>query len=238
MSAAGGAGKKVFLCLIASVLFTGAAARRSQADSPVPGKFVFEYCQSNAAWGYTLKGMFIDTEGAIWQYDHSAEKWLPSRADGLLYEFELKEKYRNATRSGAVDRAVLSAMIALIGPASRSELKRRHAGNDMGSRSYKAYLYDPAGDTYKEVMLSSQGDWTIENASDAARTLTQWLGSVFLQQRSGPDQGGDQRPRPQERIRPIRPEVKAVQKVPAPKPEIKVEQRGPFPVENSEAKDQ
>jgi hypothetical protein len=230
--------KKVFVCLVAAILFILAGTQGTRADDAVTGKFVFEYCHSNAASGYTLSGFYIDAEGSIWTYNHSGDPWSPSRADSLFYEFDLKEKYRDANKAGTVDKAVLSAMISLIEPASQTELKQRKAGNDIGSLSYMAYLYDPVGDTYKEVILSSKGDPIIENTSNAAKTLIQWLESVLVQQPSRSDLGGSQQVLPRGKIRAVNPELKVIQKIPAPQPEIRIEQKGPFPVEESEKRDQ
>ena len=100
-----------------------------------------------------------------------------------------------------------------------------------------AYLYDPAGDTYKEVVLSSKGEPFVENPSNAARTLIQWLEQVLVQQPSAPVRSGTQKAPPPGKIRAVNPRVKVIQKIPAPKPEIQVEQTGPFPIEDSENKD-
>ncbi|HWR72532.1 MAG TPA: hypothetical protein VN604_05150, partial [Nitrospirota bacterium] len=196
-----------------------------------------EYCYSNAAWEYRLNGFFIDNEGDVWKYDHSADRWQPSRSDGLFYEFDLKEKYRDAKKTGTVDKKVLSAMISLIESASQGELKQRPAGNDMGALSYIAYLYDPGADTYKEVVLSSKGDQIVDNTASAAKTLTQWLESVFFQQPTRSDHGGSPQAPPRGKIRVVNPELKVIQKTPAPKPEIRVEQKGPFPVEDRDKQD-
>jgi hypothetical protein len=208
------------------------------AEAATSGKVVFEYCHSNAAWGHRLNGFFIDNEGDVWKYDHSAERWQPSRSDGILYEFDLKEKYRDAKKIGTIDKAVLSAMIYLIDSASQGELKQRPAGNDMGALSYIAYLYDPGADTYKEVILSSKGDQIVDNTASAAKTLTQWLESVFVQQPARSDQGENQQTLPRGKIRAVNPELSVIQKIPAPKPEIRVEQRGPFPVEDRKKQNQ
>ena len=230
--------KNVFVCLVAAVLLLVAGTLGAHADDAVTGKFVFEYCHSNPAPGDTLSGFYIDAEGSIWTYNHGGDPWSPSRVDGLFYEFDLKEKYRDANKAGTVDKAVLSAMISLIEPASQAELKQRKAGNDIGSLTYMAYLYDPVGDTYKEVILSSKGDPITENTSNAAKILIQWLGSVFVQQPSGSDHGGSPKTPPRGKIRVVNPEIKVIQKVPVPKPEIRVEQKGPFPVEDREKRDQ
>jgi hypothetical protein len=223
--------ERTILYLVASVLLTWAVTQQSHAADAVTGKFIFEYCHSNAAWGHTLNGFFIDAEGSVWKYDHGGDSWTPSRADGLFYEFDLTEKYRDAKQVGTVDKAVLSAMISLIDAASQAELKRRNAGNDMGSLSYMAYLYDPVADSYKEVILSSKGDWIIENTSGAAKTLTQWLESVFFRQPPRSEQAGSPQAPSRGKIRAVNPEIKVIQKIPAPAPEIRVEQKGPFPIE-------
>jgi len=230
--------KNVFICLVSAVLLILAGTQGAHADDAVAGKFIFEYCHSNPASGYTLSGFYIDAEGSIWTYDHGGDQWSPGRSDGLLYEFDLKEKYRDPNKAGTADKAVLSAMISLIAPASQAELKQRKAGSDIGYLSYMAYLYDPVGDTYKEVILSSKGDPIIENTSNAAKTLIQWLGSVLVQQPSGSEHGGGPKTPPRGKIRIVNPELKVIQKIPASKPEIRVEQKGPFPVEDREKRDQ
>ena len=220
------------LGLFLAALFVFAGIRELQAADKTSGEFIFEYCNSNAAWGRTLNGFFIDSEGDVWKYDHSADSWQPSRSDGIYYDFDQKAKYKDAKKMGVVDKKILSAMASLIESASQGELKKHQGGNDMGALSYIAYLYDPSADTYKEVVLSSKGDFVVENTSSAAKTLTQWLESVFFQQQSQPDNGGSQQSTPRGRIRAVNPELKVIQKIPAPKQEITVEQKGPFPVED------
>jgi hypothetical protein len=227
----------VYYCffLFLAVFSVFGEKQESQAADAESGKFIFEYCRSNDAPGHILNGFFIDSEGDVWKYDHDADAWQPSRSDGIFYEFDLKEKYRDAKKTGAaVDKKVLAAMTSLIESASEGELKQRPGGNDMGAALYIAYLYDSGADRYKHVILSSRGDQIVDNTSGAAKTLTQWLESVFLQQPLHADHRGNPQAVPQGRIRAVNPELRAIQKIPAPKPEIKVEQRGPFPIEDRE----
>jgi len=228
--------QSVGLCLLLAVFLAFAGLQELRAAETTSGKVVFEYCYSNAAWEYKLNGFFIDNEGGVWKYDHGADQWQPSRSDGFFYEFDLEEKYRDAAKTGTVDKKILSAMTSLIDSASQGELKQRPVGNDIGAMSYIAYLYDPDADTYKQVILSSKGDWIVDNTASAAKTLTQWLESVFFKQPTRSNHGGSVQAPPRGRISAVNPQLKVIQKIPASKPRIRVEQRGPFPIEDRDGR--
>lgn len=220
------------------VFFVIVSLQDLHAADTTSGKYIFEYCYTNAAWGYQLYGSYIDSEGDVWKYDRSSDPWQPSRMDGIYYDFDLKAKFKDAKKTGTVDKAVLTAMASLIETASQGELIKRSGGKDMGAASYIAYLYDSAADSYREVLLASRGDFNIDSTSSAAKTLTQWLESVFSQQQSQTESGGSQQPVSRGKIRAGNPELRVIQKIPALKPEIRVEQKGPFPIEEGEKQGQ
>jgi hypothetical protein len=229
---------RFFLFLLLSLAGLLLAARdQVNAIEGSTGRYVFEYCHSsynNSGSVKTNDGFFIDNDGAVWSYDHGDYQWSPTGNEGLFYENDLYDKYRNLKQIGSVDKSVLSAMASLIEPASGGETAIRGRQVDgMDSMSYSAYLYDPGQDTYKEILLFVRGSGAEQNTSSAARTLVPWLESVFFSNRKTPEPvpSGVPQPAPAAGTR-VR-ELRVIQKMPAPKPEIKgVEIRGPFPIED------
>jgi hypothetical protein len=228
--------KKIMIVLSSILILLGTACpHRAQADESMTGKFIFEFCQNTFPSGTVLHGFYIDNEGSVWKYDHSGEQWWPRGSEGLFYESDLQDKYRNPKKVGVVDKTVLSAMVSLIDPAFHGETKQERAGTDSGSMSYRAYLYDSASGDYKEVLLSVRGDVILQNTSDAAKTLVQWQTSLYSKEQPGFESERSRQDRQKQMtIRAVNPQIRVMQKVPSPRPEITVEQRGPFPIENGD----
>jgi hypothetical protein len=230
---------KIWLPVFISIMILSiTSSDQAQATDAPTGRYVFEYCHSgsgNSGSIQTHDGFFIDNDGAVWSYDHGDYQWSPRGNDGLFYENDLFEKYRDVKQVGTVDMSVLSAMASLIEPASRGETNHIPRVAGMDSMSYIAYLHEPGPGMYKEVLLAVRGSGALQNASGAAKTLVPWLESVF---------SPNVKSNPPEPIRsgvphPIRgtvtPKLGVIQKVPAPKPQIeRLEIRGPFPVEDRE----
>lgn len=149
---------------------------------PSMGRVVFDAYYINFAWGFTLQGTYVDSDGGIWRYERSGEPWMPKYTpDGWIPAADLDAKFANVTRIGTMDVAVLRERFALVERAANASLKRWNAGADMGADSLVAYLYDPQHAVYQEVTLRAHGDWEVRNESREARTLEKWLDDVMRQ---------------------------------------------------------
>jgi len=145
--------------------------------------YLFDVYLLNSAWGYVLKGTYVDNQGNVVSYDHSFERWTPGmyRPPISLTLEELNEKYIAPTDTIAhVDNKTLIDMFDLIEEASLGELSEgQQTGFDMGQFSHVCYRYDSDTNRYAEVLLSTTGNFTQTNLSDAAIELRDWLDSLL-----------------------------------------------------------
>ncbi|MDD4050593.1 MAG: hypothetical protein PHR28_01670, partial [candidate division Zixibacteria bacterium] len=146
------------------------------------GKFLLERTYENYAWGYVLNGSYIDNRGNIYSYEypHGASPWIAVNSDSLT-EAELRAKYvSSATLIGHVDLSALRWMYSLIPGAEQGTLTDPvHVCSDFGGVSYLAYIYSPATQTYKTVLLYQAGDLARKNTSNEADQLYHALRQVF-----------------------------------------------------------
>ena len=132
------------------------------------GTVLFEIEMVNYAWVPTWKGYYIDSGGAIYSYDRSAEK---PNSLGDKTEFthdELMQKFD------------------LIAAAAKGELTKvvgRCA--DAGTTTYRAYRFDFSKQKFVQVLLYQYGDRAQANLSAEGKELFGWLDSLQLVKRFG-----------------------------------------------------
>ncbi len=178
------------LRLLSLLALTAIACSDSKSPEIVPPKitieqlYLFDVYFVNAAWGYMLKGTYVDNQGNVVSYDHSFALWIPENRYVLTIE-ELNEKYTAPSDTIAhVDEETLHDMFNLIEEASHGELsKPETTGFDMGQLLHVCYRYDNGSGRYTEVLLSTKGDITQRNLSDAAIELRDWLNAVLADAR-------------------------------------------------------
>ena len=175
------------LLLLAALTAIACSDSKSPKMSPpeveIEQLFLFDVYRVNSAWGYVLKGTYVDNQGRFVSYDHSFERW-PSDSYRPRNSFtleELKEKYIAPSDTIAkVDKETLLDMFGLIEEASLGEIsKGERTGFDMGAFAHVCYRYDQSTGRYTEVLLSQTGDFTRANLSDAAVELVDWLNAVL-----------------------------------------------------------
>jgi hypothetical protein len=158
--------------------------RTSEPDTSAvgEGKFLFEMTYVNYAWGYRLRGSYIDNHGNIYSYEYprGASPWTAANDDSLT-EAELRAKYdSSATLTGKIDLSELRRMYVLIPHAAQGTLTDPvHVCSDFGGLSYLAYVYSPETQTYKRVLLYTAGDLARKNMSDEADRLYRALKQAF-----------------------------------------------------------
>ena len=175
------------LLLLSALLAIACSDSKSPEISPpeveIEQLYLFDVYLVNSAWGYVLKGTYVDNQGNVVSYDHSFERWPPESyrpRNGFTLE-ELKEKYIAPSDTIAkVDKETLLDMLSLIEEASLGEIsKGERTGFDMGTFAHVCYRYDQSTGRYTEVLLSETGDYTRTNLSDAAVQLVNWLDAVL-----------------------------------------------------------
>ena len=162
--------------LLIGVLLAGIVACDSGHRPPlVRGPAIFDVTYSNQAWGYVLRGWFIDERGDIYRFDHSDAPWTAD-AD-TLSEAALLEKFSHGRRlAGHVPADELADMIALLPEAAAGTLtpvELRCA--DGGTTTDQAWVRLASGHAYARVLIHQRGDLWRANLSPAAATIYEWL---------------------------------------------------------------
>ena len=147
------------------------------------GEILFDCYHVNFAWGYTLKGFYIDGDGKIYTYDRKGDPWLPESVQKGSHSYpgpDLMSKFRNPKSAGSIDPSIIKQKIALNRPASRGEIFRQHQAYDAGWFGCVAYLFDKHADTYTAILLGAEGDFLERNSSREAKSLLLWLRSLQI----------------------------------------------------------
>ncbi len=140
---------------------------------------VLETYSTNLAWGYELKGMYIDGMGAVWAYEHRGTPWYPEKLRvGELSERDMLTKHQGAKQIGTVDRQQLLEMAQLIAGAARGPIVRGQSPTEGRSQVEVAYQFDREKRVYSEVMLFGSGDQVGSNTSPQAVALRNYLHEV------------------------------------------------------------
>jgi hypothetical protein len=148
------------------------------------GEIVFDCYHVNFAWGYILKGFYIDRDGRIYNYDRKGDPWLPNSVRKGSHSYpgpDLMSKFRNRKSAGEIDPSLLKEKVALIEPASGGKIYREPMLHDAGWFGCVAYLFDERNDIYTAVTLGAWGDFTERNSSQEAQSLLSWLTSLRVQ---------------------------------------------------------
>jgi hypothetical protein len=150
--------------------------RSENQDQP---EFLFEIMYENGAWGYWLRGSYIDQEGNVYSYERQTERWNPADRNALTRD-ELLDKFNSSRKLiGQVEPEVLAEMAGLIRPAAKGIVEPNPSYcNDFGYIWYMAYQYDPDRELYLPVVLLLAGDAQAKNLSDDAQVLFDWLSGV------------------------------------------------------------
>jgi len=187
-------GLRPIVCVTIAAAFAAAASARADdvdtaatAQALVP---VFDCFAMNSAWGFTLSGKVIDTDGNVFSYGRRGKAWLvvPVTEGGAKYysEADLQDKFSDARRTGQVDAAALAENKALIDAAGSGKLAVTDGGaRDAGSSSCHAYVHDAARKRYRDIELGSDGgvsDIRTKNDAPEAQRLLDWLRSVGVAQ--------------------------------------------------------
>lgn len=148
-------------------------------EPAIDQKYLFDVTHVNYAWGYTLRGFYIDSTGVVYSYDHSDQQWQPESGDGYT-EAELEEKYsHNRFEIGRVYRNILGDRFDMVDRAEEGPLSPRvNVCYDFGGVSFVAYKYDANAGLYRPVTLYEAGDWARKNFAPEAEYLLQWLWEV------------------------------------------------------------
>jgi hypothetical protein len=144
-----------------------------------PGKVLFESYTVEQTWGYKLSGMYIESDGTVWVYEHTGTPWYPEKLKpDELSERDMLIKHKNARQIGKVDPTQLTDMTALFKPAARGKVTRVSGPGTGDGTVEVAYLLDRKASTYHEIVLAGQGDRVASNSAPEAQLLLDYFHNV------------------------------------------------------------
>lgn len=139
-------------------------------------KAVFQFEQSNFAWGQFQRGWFIDSEGYVRAYEQP-QHWMYEDHTNCISKSDMDANFLYADSvCFRIDASVLSKKVELIKKASEGKLTdpvNRMA--DFGAITFRCFTYDTAAQKYQSFLLSLTGDVEIQNTSEEAKELLKWL---------------------------------------------------------------
>lgn len=167
------------LKILIIVFFTLSMLSCEKEYPEIKSNIVFQYHYENYAWGTSYGGFLIDSTGAVYCYD-KFEIWVPN-----IYESQISESDINIDLSQIntpcfiLEKDELLEKIRLIEKAAEGDLtEEEHVMYDAGKVSYFCFVPDSEIGMYKRVLLKQWGDFQIENKSNAAKELSNWLFSL------------------------------------------------------------
>jgi hypothetical protein len=145
-------------------------------------KVLFQFEQSNYAWGQFQRGWFIDSEGYVRAYKQP-QNWLYPDQSNHISKSDMDANVLNADSvCFRIDASDLAKKVELIKKASEGKMTdpvNRMA--DFGGISYSCFTFNTEKQTYQSFLLSQTGDVEIQNTSKEAKTLYEWLKEVNQQ---------------------------------------------------------
>ena len=136
--------------------------------------FISEYY--NYAWGFQHWGWVIDNKGKLRTFK-LPEKWHDVDKDGYLTEAEMLENYAQTDLSSVtIDSKELNAKVLQLYMAAGGKLSDPKSEMfDAGIVTYSGFIYVSKIGKYKRILLKQTGDIYIENQSQPAKDLYNWM---------------------------------------------------------------
>lgn len=153
-------------------------------------EILFQVGYENYAWGYQRSGWYVDREGDVWTLD-PAPMWRDEvdalrqgRVPAASYPAAEMEDGYGAARDSLVfslPAVEVMEMSRLIRGAARGTYSQPEGtASDAGLHLVGALLYSSSDDSYRRIVVSIRGDWTVLNRSREARQLEEWIRQVSL----------------------------------------------------------
>ena len=171
--------KKTFLILLSFMILFG-CRKEKYLTTPIETKgILFQYEYLNYAWGYSHQGYLIDSAGYVHGYKLPV-KWNFPDSTRFLSLSQMNENLSQTdTVFFQVPKTELEIYKSKIQSAAKGLLtKPVNEMYDAGSSSFYGFIYDSNAKKYKRFLINQTGDWEIENQSEAAKTIYNWLLSI------------------------------------------------------------
>jgi len=148
-------------------------------ENTLQGEYLFAATYDNWAWGEEHKGVFIDVDGNIYQFNDRLEAATGLEHGKSYSEQEIKNHFGEVDEYSLlaqVDQPELLTMAAKILTASSGSLTEPlFEGADRGTFSLLAFKFEADSKTYQVILLSAVGGTCIHNSSIEANDLAQWI---------------------------------------------------------------
>ncbi len=146
----------------------------------------FECVRVNSAWGFTISGTALGTDGRIVTYKSHQRDFRAVRrqngSDSIVDAAALAKQFARATLRGSIEAASVQEHLTSAAAAAGTPLERTETGaRDAGSSACHAYIAMSDAEHYRDVDLGSDGgaaDFRLLNPSPAAKAALEWLKSV------------------------------------------------------------
>jgi uncharacterized protein YcfL len=142
-------------------------------------KVLFQYEQSNFAWGRFQHGWFIDDEGYVRTYQQPTA-WHYADSSGCTVKTAMDENLGFADSvCFRIDEQVFASKVRLIEKASEGKLtEMKNEMCDFGAIIYRCYTYDSDKQVYHSYLLDLGGDNVQHNTAAEAVALHEWLSGL------------------------------------------------------------
>lgn len=139
-------------------------------------QILFQIEYSNAAWGTQHKIWLVDSSGVLTSYNLPT-KWNHPDDDGCLSLSEMNENISQSGQLGCnVNKDNLFKYFNLIDEAKNGKIANPEQRMfDAGIVVYSGFLYNSKREIYKQIFIRQEGDIYIENQSEAAQEIYNWL---------------------------------------------------------------
>jgi hypothetical protein len=167
---------KIKIFILVLILFLSGCTKEGFKTLKPGQEIYFEVEGLNYAWGIYHAGILIDSLGMVRGYDHPG-KWNFQDALGNISGSKMKENIEQTdTLITLIPKDTLYKYINKIYSASEGHLTDPVIKMvDAGVTRYSAYLYDLKTDKYSVILLKQTGDQFIDNQSQEANQIYNWL---------------------------------------------------------------
>lgn len=171
--------KQIAGIIMILAFLTGCEKKTDLNRDLVNQRILFQHEYLNNAWGHQQFGWLIDSSGIVYCYK-LPEKWIDCDSLGKISDSSMNSNISGATSLCLrLDRTELNGKADMIKKASNGELtKPQHEMFDSGISSYYGFIYDSKNNSYQRILIKQTGDFRIENKTQAAVDLYNWLETI------------------------------------------------------------
>ncbi|MCJ7449769.1 MAG: hypothetical protein MUO72_19000 [Bacteroidales bacterium] len=139
-------------------------------------QILFQVEYMNAAWGPQHHVRLVDSSGIVTSYDLPVI-WNHPNSNGYISLFKMNE---NIVQTGEIDctinKNILKKYFNKLDEAEKGDISDpEHRMYDAGITIYSGFLYDSHKEMYKQVFIRQVGDMYIENESNDANDIYNWM---------------------------------------------------------------